>query len=104
MERNINVEQSKNNTDSGKTKYAQTWPSATLPTINLTWPVLESTPGLHGDKPATNRERHYTEPELFSLLNINVAKINFVWHCVIYISWLKYEAVKDALDSQWKNK
>jgi hypothetical protein len=33
----------------------QTYPSATLSTINPTWPDLGSKPGRRGGKPATNR-------------------------------------------------
>jgi hypothetical protein len=35
-------------------------PSATLSTTNPTWTDQESNPGLHGEKPATNRLSHGT--------------------------------------------
>jgi hypothetical protein len=52
----MNVEQSVEWELAGKPKYSEkTYPSATLPTTNPTWPDLGSNPGPQGGKPATNR-------------------------------------------------
>jgi hypothetical protein len=45
--------------ENGRTR-TKTCPSATLSTTNPTWTDPESNPGLHGERPATNRLSHGT--------------------------------------------
>jgi len=38
----------------------KTFPCATLSTVNTTWPGLQSSPGLHNDKPARDLVSHFS--------------------------------------------
>jgi hypothetical protein len=62
----------------GTPKYAEkTCPSATLSTINSTWPDLGSNPGHHSGKPATNR-LSYSTATIIVLTSFTISLLHVV--------------------------
>jgi hypothetical protein len=72
-----------NETDRGKPKYS----GKNLSTTNPTWTNPESNPGLHGERPATNRLSHgttYLEALLVQFSTAAMSKLSRYPNCDIF--------------------